>query len=74
MIDDEYGDSCSEPLFTQWEIKKQSFASPHLKQRDTIQVCLRKVTEESKAQQSSVADPWYFGVDPDPDPRIHASD
>ncbi len=23
---------------------------------------------------SSVADPWHFGVDPDPDPRIHASD
>ncbi len=21
----------------------------------------------------SVADPWHFGVDPDPDPRIHAS-
>ncbi len=23
---------------------------------------------------SSVPDPWHFGVDPDPDPRIHASD
>ncbi len=23
---------------------------------------------------TSVADPWHFGVDPDPDPRIHASD
>jgi hypothetical protein len=23
---------------------------------------------------SSVADPLHFGVDPDPDPRIHASD
>ncbi len=23
---------------------------------------------------NSVADPWHFGVDPDPDPRIHASD
>ncbi len=23
---------------------------------------------------ASVADPWHFGVDPDPDPRIHASD
>jgi len=22
----------------------------------------------------SVPDPWHFGVDPDPDPRIHASD
>lgn len=22
----------------------------------------------------SVADPWYFGLDPDPEPRIHASD
>jgi hypothetical protein len=22
----------------------------------------------------SVADPWHFGVDPDPDPRIHAFD
>ncbi len=22
--------------------------------------------------QSSVADPWHFGVDPDPDPRMHA--
>ncbi len=79
MIDDEYGDSCSEPLFTQWDIIKQSFAGPHLKQRDTIQVCLRTVTEESKAQQSlltgSVADPWHFGVDQDPDLylRIHAS-
>jgi hypothetical protein len=24
--------------------------------------------------ESSVADPCHFGVDPDPDPRIHASD
>ncbi len=24
--------------------------------------------------ETSVADPWHFGVDPDPDPRIHASD
>ncbi len=24
--------------------------------------------------QTSVPDPWHFGVDPDPDPRIHASD
>ncbi len=24
--------------------------------------------------QTNVADPWHFGVDPDPDPRIHASD
>jgi hypothetical protein len=23
--------------------------------------------------QTSVPDPWHFGVDPDPDPRIHAS-
>ncbi len=23
---------------------------------------------------SSIADPWHFGVDPDPDPRIHAPD
>jgi hypothetical protein len=23
---------------------------------------------------ASVADPWHFEVDPDPDPRIHASD
>jgi hypothetical protein len=23
---------------------------------------------------SSVPDPWHFGVDPDPNPRIHASD
>jgi hypothetical protein len=23
---------------------------------------------------TSVADPCHFGVDPDPDPRIHASD
>jgi hypothetical protein len=21
-----------------------------------------------------VLDPWHFGVDPDPDPQIHASD
>ncbi len=24
--------------------------------------------------RGSVADPWHFGVDPDPDPRIRASD
>ncbi len=24
--------------------------------------------------EGSVADPWHFGVDPDPDTRIHASD
>jgi hypothetical protein len=23
---------------------------------------------------SGVPDPWHFGVDPDPDPLIHASD
>ncbi len=23
---------------------------------------------------ASVPDPWHFNVDPDPDPRIHASD
>jgi hypothetical protein len=23
--------------------------------------------------QIGVPDPWHFGVDPDPDPRIHAS-
>ncbi len=23
---------------------------------------------------ASVPDPWHFGVDPDPDPQIHASD
>jgi hypothetical protein len=23
---------------------------------------------------TSVPDPWHFGVDPDPDPWIHASD
>ncbi len=27
-----------------------------------------------RIKESSVADPWHFGVDPDPDPRIHASD
>jgi hypothetical protein len=26
------------------------------------------------AARISVADPWHFGMDPDPDPRIHASD
>jgi hypothetical protein len=33
-IDDEYGDSSSEHLFTQQEIKKHSFSSPDLKQRN----------------------------------------
>jgi hypothetical protein len=28
----------------------------------------------SEYAESSVADPWHFGVDPDLDPRIHASD
>jgi hypothetical protein len=46
--------------------------------------CLRREGKEggrvepeirSEGQQStSVADPCHFGVDPDPDPRIHASD
>ncbi len=27
----------------------------------------------SVEQYGSVADPWHFGVDPYPDPRIHAS-
>ncbi len=27
-----------------------------------------------KQKKSSVPDPWHFGVDPDPDPQIHASD
>ncbi len=26
------------------------------------------------AEGTCVADPWHFGVDPDLDPRIHASD
>jgi hypothetical protein len=29
---------------------------------------------KNAAAKSSVADPRHFGVDPDPDPRIHASD
>jgi hypothetical protein len=28
----------------------------------------------SEYAESSVADPWHFDVDPDLDPRIHASD
>ncbi len=27
-----------------------------------------------KPLSGSVADPWHFWVDPDPDPRIYASD
>jgi hypothetical protein len=35
----------------------------------------KSVSEAQKwGVSSSVADPWHFGVDPDPDPRIHASD
>ncbi len=30
--------------------------------------------QKLKKKNTSVADPWHFGVDPDPDPRIHASD
>jgi hypothetical protein len=51
MIDDEYGDSSSEHLFTD----KRSKSSPVLVQissRDTVKVCLRAVTEEFKASQS----------------------
>jgi hypothetical protein len=42
---------------------------------------MEKLGEQCKASfelfftdAASVADPWHFGVDPDPDPRIHASD
>ncbi len=30
--------------------------------------------QKQRVISSSVADPWHFGVDPYPDPRIHASD
>ena len=36
-----------------------------------VKYCLRFKTFICR---SSVADPLHFGVDPDPDPRIHASD
>ncbi len=32
------------------------------------------VVNYEKNLRSSVPDPWHFDVDPDPDPRIHASD
>ncbi len=32
------------------------------------------VTQSKDILVSSVADPWHFGVDPDLDPQIHASD
>jgi hypothetical protein len=67
MIDDEYGDSSSEP-----NERSKSPLLVEIWSRGTIQVCLRTGTEESKDQQSSVADQWHFDVDPDPDPRIHA--
>jgi hypothetical protein len=35
--------------------------------------CKKTITEEG-GEGSSVPDPWHFGVDPDPDPLIHASD
>ncbi len=33
-----------------------------------------RIQEVKNDPKISVADPWHFGVDPDPDPRIHASD
>ncbi len=42
--------------------------------------CLREKVKKNFQQPStgllpcSVPDPRHFGVDPDPDPRIHASD
>jgi hypothetical protein len=33
-----------------------------------------KYMQKNYSPKSSVADPCNFGVDPDPDPRIHASD
>ncbi len=32
-----------------------------------------KYTSKKSKVRISVADPWHFGVDPDLDPRIHAS-
>jgi hypothetical protein len=34
----------------------------------------KNLISEENPLKSSVADPWPFGVDPDPNPRIHASD
>ncbi len=38
------------------------------------QAQLNSDLQQKEKVKSSVADPWHFGVDPDPDPRIHASD
>ncbi len=35
---------------------------------------LHEAGSTAMIESSSVADPWHFGVDPDPDPRIHTSD
>ena len=47
---------------------------------DLVEDLLRRhqLPEESSLKKGtgslSVPDPWHFGLDPDPDPRIHASD
>ncbi len=40
----------------------------------TVQPLLHAVLSSLSFILSSSADPWHFGVDPDPDPWIHASD
>jgi hypothetical protein len=49
---------------------------PVLEILESISSYLHCLCEELvlRSISSSVADPWHFGVDPDPDPRIHASD
>ncbi len=54
---------------------RRSSTSSSAKQKDWINNA-EKIYEHNGTgtQITSVADPWHFGEDPDPDPRIHVSD
>ncbi len=66
-----FGDSKFVPALPMERLELLILASEAAAQGPSIPALWQQV---SVIQESSVADPWNFGVDPDPDPRIHDSD
>ncbi len=69
-------DHISESLETMFWIKILKFFDANPVSRMEKMRIRNKHPGSATLERSSVADPWNFGVDPDPDldPRIHASD
>ncbi len=61
--------------WTSWRPASASPGRPRSAGRSPVGSRYEKTVVDCRiVVRQAVADPWYFGVDPDLDPRIHASD